>query len=315
MPTTVRFETNRDADNLRDIIELDGALLSEVPARPLLPSARGRDAIDFGKLSESIRPAPAVSSMPPPMPAAKTYSGTLDAPSISKRTMLIAGLGHVSAGALLCVALDTFEHRQAQRKLARVVESNGAFAPMTDESEFASEMGEAAAAIGPQIRIESASAEVVDAKTLRRDAKLAAAPTTPTSVTPVAPRRAPMPDAALPRVAPKVAAQTVTTEKVAELPATEKPKTDPSLPAQPNREAVQAALLAVRPAVMACSASRHGAAPVEVSIGPSGRVRNAVVGGAFAGTPEGSCIARAVRTAKFPAFSAEDFRVTFPYQL
>ena len=66
---------------------------------------------------------------------------------------------------------------------------------------------------------------------------------------------------------------------------------------------------------MACSASRHGAAPVEVSIGPSGRVRNAVVGGAFAGTPEGSCIARAVRTAKFPAFSAEDFRVTFPYQL
>jgi hypothetical protein len=49
--------------------------------------------------------------------------------------------------------------------------------------------------------------------------------------------------------------------------------------------------------------------------GSSGRVTNARVQGQFAGTPEGSCIARAVRRARFPRFKRPSFQVTFPYRL
>jgi hypothetical protein len=44
-------------------------------------------------------------------------------------------------------------------------------------------------------------------------------------------------------------------------------------------------------------------------------VTHVLVGGDFAGTTEGSCIARAVRGARFPAFKQERFRILYPYAL
>jgi hypothetical protein len=40
-----------------------------------------------------------------------------------------------------------------------------------------------------------------------------------------------------------------------------------------------------------------------------------VVGGDFAGTPEGSCIARVARTAQFVRFAKPRFRVIYPFSL
>jgi len=49
--------------------------------------------------------------------------------------------------------------------------------------------------------------------------------------------------------------------------------------------------------------------------GATGRVSNVTVSGAFQGTPVGTCVARAARSARFPRFSRASFSVTFPYAL
>lgn len=87
------------------------------------------------------------------------------------------------------------------------------------------------------------------------------------------------------------------------------------LPEHPSREAVQHTMTALLPAIRECAAGQSGALQVEVTVGSSGRVRNALVTGAFAGTPEGSCMARTVRGARFPRFGQESFTVRYPFRL
>ena len=84
----------------------------------------------------------------------------------------------------------------------------------------------------------------------------------------------------------------------------------------PSRADVVSAMGSVREAVAACAQGRGGLAQVRVTFsGPSGRVMMAVVEGQFAGTPQGSCIARAVRAASVPRFAQPTFGVSFPFQL
>ncbi len=94
------------------------------------------------------------------------------------------------------------------------------------------------------------------------------------------------------------------------------PEAPTNLPEQPSRDDVRTALESVAGAVRQCGdGTTHGTASVRVTVGSSGRVRNALVGGDFDGTPIGSCIARAVRGASFPQFSAESFTVQYPFTL
>jgi len=89
-----------------------------------------------------------------------------------------------------------------------------------------------------------------------------------------------------------------------------------SLPEQPPRDSVASGLRSVAGAVAACGQGQHGVANTTVTIsGSTGRVSNAQVTGQFAGTPIGSCVARAVRGARFPRFSRPTFQVSFPYRL
>lgn len=84
----------------------------------------------------------------------------------------------------------------------------------------------------------------------------------------------------------------------------------------PARDDVVRALGAVHSAVQTCAAGRGGVAWVQVTFaGPTGRVSNALVQGNFAGTPQGSCIARAVRSAQVAPFHSATFSVAFPFQL
>jgi hypothetical protein len=88
------------------------------------------------------------------------------------------------------------------------------------------------------------------------------------------------------------------------------------LPDTPSRADVLAAMQAVRSAVSSCAAGSRGVATVRVTFaGNSGRVTSAVVEGAYAGTVQGSCIARAVRGAQLPPFAQATFSVTFPFAL
>jgi hypothetical protein len=88
--------------------------------------------------------------------------------------------------------------------------------------------------------------------------------------------------------------------------------TDPSR-AQPSREAVQQALLAMRSQLEACAAGRHGTVDARVRIAGTGRVTYTLIQGDFAGTQEGSCMALALRKATFPPFSGPIFQVQFPF--
>ena len=87
------------------------------------------------------------------------------------------------------------------------------------------------------------------------------------------------------------------------------------LPEMPSRPDVAGAMRGVGPAVRACGTGSGGTATVTVVFNSQGRVNTANVAPPFAGTPVGSCIARAVRDAHLPAFSRPTFSVTFPFAL
>lgn len=94
------------------------------------------------------------------------------------------------------------------------------------------------------------------------------------------------------------------------------PAADPSLPERPDSGAVRAAIAAVQPAVSACAQGQHGLATTSITVaGPTGRVSNVNVTGQFAGTPQGTCVARAVRGARFPRFRQDQFTISFPFRL
>ncbi|MDD9965132.1 MAG: hypothetical protein OXR73_02830 [Myxococcales bacterium] len=86
-------------------------------------------------------------------------------------------------------------------------------------------------------------------------------------------------------------------------------------PPTPSRQEVVAAMTRVRGLVHACSDGRSGVAEVELVVQSRGVVSRAVVGGDFAGSAVGSCIARAVRKARFPAFQKPTFRIVYPFRL
>ena len=68
------------------------------------------------------------------------------------------------------------------------------------------------------------------------------------------------------------------------------------------KNALVAGLNGVRPKVQACynQFKVPGTAMVTVVIGKSGKVTSATVTGKFAGTPTGTCVEAAVKTASFP---------------
>lgn len=86
----------------------------------------------------------------------------------------------------------------------------------------------------------------------------------------------------------------------------------PDLPARPD---VAAAMRGVGPAVRACGTGQGGTATVTVVFNSQGNVNTANVAPPAAGTPVGSCVARAVRGAHLPPFGRPTFSVTFPFAL
>ena len=86
-----------------------------------------------------------------------------------------------------------------------------------------------------------------------------------------------------------------------------------SVPVQPSRTDVKAAMDGVRAALDQCAAGAQGRITADLAISGAGKVTYALIEGAFAGTPQGSCMARALRGAQFPQFSAPSLRVRYPF--
>jgi hypothetical protein len=83
----------------------------------------------------------------------------------------------------------------------------------------------------------------------------------------------------------------------------------------PDRESVKAAMERIFPEVRACAGGKRGVVEVVLKVKNTGHVSHAVVGGDFAGTPEGSCIARAVRKTRLPPFLRPSFTLVYPFSL
>jgi hypothetical protein len=82
-----------------------------------------------------------------------------------------------------------------------------------------------------------------------------------------------------------------------------------------SRTQVQNSLESVRSQLQSCAAGVHGRTTANVTISGAGRVTYATIEGAFAGTPQGSCMARALRGAQFPQFASPQLRVRYPFAL
>jgi hypothetical protein len=87
------------------------------------------------------------------------------------------------------------------------------------------------------------------------------------------------------------------------------------LAAQPSRDDVKVGLEGVRFALQDCAQGAHGTAVANLTILGEGRVSYSMVGGDFAGTAAGSCMARALRSASFAPFAGESFTVRYPFSL
>lgn len=87
------------------------------------------------------------------------------------------------------------------------------------------------------------------------------------------------------------------------------------LPPLPSREQIQSGIEGMRATLQSCAGAAHGTTTARLTILGTGRVASATIEGAFAGTAQGSCMARALRTAAFPRFAAENLQVTYPFRL
>lgn len=83
-------------------------------------------------------------------------------------------------------------------------------------------------------------------------------------------------------------------------------------PAQPTREQVRDVMSAMHSQLAQCVQDKHGTTYANVTIQGTGRVSYSLIEGAFAGTEAGSCMARALRSAKFPEFVGPPFKVRYP---
>ncbi len=86
------------------------------------------------------------------------------------------------------------------------------------------------------------------------------------------------------------------------------------LPAQLSRESVVATMRAAMPELARCTGGRKGAVSAQLTVRGNGKVSYALIEGSFAGTPEGSCLVKALREVRFPAFADSRLRLTYPLQ-
>jgi len=83
------------------------------------------------------------------------------------------------------------------------------------------------------------------------------------------------------------------------------------LPDEPSRQDVIAGLNQLRGELSECSKGRSGTAEIDLTIAGTGAVTYALIAGDYAGTPQGSCIARTIRGAHFEPFKKPRVRILY----
>ena len=92
---------------------------------------------------------------------------------------------------------------------------------------------------------------------------------------------------------------------------------DSNLPETLSRNDIQGGMRGIKGKVQGCY-DRYkvpGLASVQITIGRAGRVTSTKVKGVFAGTPTGSCVQNAAKSARFPKFKGTPITITYPFIL
>jgi len=296
-PVGDRAEDSLQLESDAVIAELAPELVSLIPepppaawsARPRGPTPSERAELVIEDLSLSLEnPYLASSLVPPPkrpFPVARA---------------LAIGAGMVAAAAIgAVIQLNMLQGSSPQGH----VETGGVASP-------APVVVAAAAKPLPQPEVVVAPAPVVETAApveAPAAAPVAVAPEVAVAAQPevIKPMRAVLPPAP-PEPAAAPLAATVVPEPIAAA---------VDLPEYPSRDQVTAGFESMRNALKQCAAGRAGQVEVKASITSNGRIVHALIDGDFEGSPEGSCMARAVREAQFPAFSQPRLKVSYPFAL
>lgn len=91
----------------------------------------------------------------------------------------------------------------------------------------------------------------------------------------------------------------------------------PALPEKLSPGDVKTGMAAVKARVQGCydKYQQAGAVKIKAKIEPDGTVSTAEASGEFAGTDTGTCVANAVKNAKFPKTSGQGLAITYPFVL
>lgn len=89
-----------------------------------------------------------------------------------------------------------------------------------------------------------------------------------------------------------------------------------SVPKQPSKEQVNAAMAPIKAkAQNSCAKYSTGVVTVSVVVSGDGKVKSATPTGIFANNPAGTCVAMMARSARFPKFKDPTFTFTYPITL
>ena len=293
------------------------ALAGTLAAAPRERSSRAPDLFARASLAPPLGPVLAPPALPAPPASGSSWRRLVAA--------LVAGSAVFGLSCALCAWAAASPPRSQARPIA---------VPQAPELPASSAEGQQAGAVvpaAPAILVAVAPRDGTDAPGSAVDAAPAAAPAAPVDEAgsphrAAAPRartsrghRAPQQAEAIPVAAtPARAGLDVLIDEVlvSEDRAPRRPAVDPARPRTPSRTDVVRAMESVRGAVAACGGGQHGDAIVDLAVdGATGRVSTARVSGPLAGTPAGSCIARAVRGASFPTFANPRFAVRYPFRI
>jgi hypothetical protein len=145
----------------------------------------------------------------------------------------------------------------------------------------------------------------------RSSEKLDRSPAAATMPAPAQPKK---PDA--PKAEPRKEGDPSFDDLLKEAGATTVAKAAPKLAKKELSEAdIKTGMGAVASKATACYQGTGGVVPVKVSVAPSGAINRVSIGGAFAGTPTGNCVATAVKGASFPAWDGRPMTISYSYLL
>jgi len=89
-----------------------------------------------------------------------------------------------------------------------------------------------------------------------------------------------------------------------------------NLPEIPSAAAVRRALGGLMPRIRRCAGDQVGLAAARIRVRNDGSVKAvSIEGPPFGGTPQGSCMERVIRGARFPHFSRRHFDVVYPFSI